>query len=301
MYFATKNPIAIDETVIKKNELELLTRKAAMLDQLVASPLQQTAQQITNNAQSVNQTSSQRLEKIENNYQLVQQLSEQSAEIADLSAVSVASAQLTSQKSALSIEQLKQLSDNILTAERNISEFTVLLEGLTTNNKNISQLVESIKNIASQTNLLALNAAIEAARAGEHGRGFAVVADEVRALAGTANDSAEKINEEMTQIMAISDDIIAQQNQVINSIEASRSITTNIVDNIEEMHSLSIESNTAADAVIGRVNSQVDDANQILNNIGSIVDDTRTAVAGSASNVELGNQMIADLKPLNTF
>ena len=99
--------------------------------------------------------------------------------------------------------------------------------------------------------------------------------------------------------MGISDDIIAQQKSVISSIEASRDITSNIAANISEVHSLSVESNSAADAVINRVNSQVDDANQILNNMGELVEDTRNAVSGSADNVQLGKQVINDLGVLN--
>lgn len=299
MYFSKKNPVASDETVVNKKILATLNAKADILDQLIASQFKQTAQQITQNAVSVNQSSSQRLESVENNYQLVQQLAEQSADVAELAATSVSSAQQTSSKSALSLEQLTGLSDKISMAEQNISAFTSLLEGLTNNNKTISQLVESIKNIASQTNLLALNAAIEAARAGEHGRGFAVVADEVRALAGTANDSAEKIHEEMNKIMAISDEIITQQQSVVGSIEESRDITTIIAGNLDEMHTLSVDSSTAADAVIAQVQNQVNDANQILTNIGDIVEDTRNAVSGSAKNVELGEKLSIDLDLLD--
>lgn len=298
MFSFGKSAIASDEIAIKKNKLETLTAKAAILDQILSSDLQKTAQQITDNANKVNMASSQRLEKVENNYQLVEQLARQSAEIAELSATSVTSAQGTTSQSELSIEKLQGLSDKISTAEQNISEFTALLDGLNQNNREISQLVESIKNIASQTNLLALNAAIEAARAGEHGRGFAVVADEVRALAGTANDSAEKIQSEMSKIMDISNEIVAQQQSVVASIEESRDIATDVVDNLTDMHSRSMESSQAAEAVIEQVKCQESEANQILDNIGLIVEDTRSAVTGSAENVQLGEQIVAGLIPL---
>lgn len=296
--FLSKQKISPNETTIDKAELELLKKKADIIDQLIANNFQQKISSLASNSQTVNQSSYTNLNSVENNFQLVSRLAEQATSIANLSANSVSIAQETSSKSAMSIEQLQSLSDKISTAEKNVSEFNIMLEGLTNNNKTISQLVESIKSIASQTNLLALNAAIEAARAGEHGRGFAVVADEVRALASTANESAEKIHEEMGKIMGISEEIISQQKVVVGSIEESRDITSDIVNDLSEVHTLSINSASAAGAVIEKTQQQVGETNHILESIADMVEKSKTSINSSGSNIALTEELISQLSPL---
>ncbi|HEX8543594.1 MAG TPA: methyl-accepting chemotaxis protein [Pseudomonas sp.] len=151
-------------------------------------------------------------------------------------------------------EVVDQASVSVLSLVEEVESATQYVQGMQSDAKRITDVLGVIGGIAQQTNLLALNAAIEAARAGEQGRGFAVVADEVRALAGRTQQSTSEINEMLARLEQGVNAAVGAMVKTKASCESTADRTSRVNEGLDGMassvlriHDLSAHIATAAE------------------------------------------------------
>lgn len=296
---------------IKTDGRDEVTRLNGTLLTMQAN-LKNTLQEIARSAEVIASSSSQlRAVTSESNQNLAQQndeieqaataVTEMTAAVEEVARNAVATSQ-ASQESRSASEQgnarVGETIEAIESMERNAARSAERVAGLADRVREIAKVLDVIRGIAEQTNLLALNAAIEAARAGEAGRGFAVVADEVRALAARTQQSTLEIESMVTTIREGSDHAVSAMKESTEQATQTRTLARQSGDALREIMTSVLQINEQNMVIASASEEQAQVAREVDRNLINIrnlsivsTEQARQTVSASEELEQLGHSL----------
>ena len=257
-----------------------------------SSQIAQTAEGVSQAVAGISDGANQQADEIENANENVHRISNAVASVMSNTVSLDETTESMSNESKDAAGELEKLSKSAIDMSERINEITDRISATSAAVDNINEKVELITSIAAQTNLLSLNAAIEAARAGDAGRGFAVVADEISKLADDSAKSAAEIQEEMNVLLAESQSAVKTADEVKKTNIAQQEVIKNTVDSIQVLIS-------AIETTVGGVKSIDGSAKESADAKDIVVDVMASLSAISEENAASTEETSAAMEELN--
>ena len=241
---------------------------------------------MTTATDSTVESTNQQLKEIEQIAAALNQLSSSAEEVARSASETASRTKEASQAAQEGTVEMSSSQETIGRLSGQIESTADKITALKGNSENIGSVMEVIRSIAEQTNLLALNAAIEAARAGEQGRGFAVVADEVRSLAQKTQNSTEEINTIITQLQKAADEAHQSMNVSISSVKETSESSSRVESTLN-----AIRENIST---INDMNHQIATASDEQSSVATEVSKIITAIYALSEKVATNASVVAE-------